>query len=88
MEVIIIKMAATPDGLTLECGGHEMVPPGTPQRVGLTVDPTLRQGVAAGDRIEHESGVAVLCNQGGTSSLTIDGSPLTAEDSQSLPASD
>ena len=84
-EVIVVKAGAA--GLTLECGGTEMLPAGT-EKPGGRPDPSWVGGTAVGKRFEHETGLEVLCTKAGAGSLGVDGSPLPLKESKPLPSSD
>lgn len=85
-EVIVVKAGA--EGITLECGGHPMVPGGSEKPAGLTMDPSFSDGTQVGKRFEHESGLEVLCTKGGAGSLAVDGAVLPLKESKPLPSSD
>jgi len=85
-EVIVVKAGAP--GLSLECGGHPMVPAGTEKPPGLTIDEDLAGGTPIGKRYEHESGLEVLCTKAGRGTLSVDGAVLPLKESKPLPASD
>ncbi len=86
-EVIVVKPPGVA-GLTLECGGHPMVPSGTAKPAGLEVDPSLLGGTAIGKRFAHESGLEVLCTKAGAGTVAVDGTPLALKDAKPLPSSD
>ena len=86
-EVIVVRAATKP--LTLECGGHPMVPQGEERPAGLTLDPASAEATAVGKRFaDEESGLEVLCVKAGAGSLSINGRPIGAKDAKKLPASD
>lgn len=85
-EVLVVRPGA--EGLTLECGGHPMVPGGTEKPVGVSLDPDRADGTAVGKRFAHESGLEVLCTKGGAGTLAVDGTVLPLKDSKPLPSSD
>lgn len=85
-EVIVVKAGA--EALSLECGGHPMIPGGTEKPSGLTTDPEFSNGTQVGKRFEHESGLEVLCTKAGSGSLAVDGKPLPLKESKPLPSSD
>lgn len=86
-EVIVVKPAGT-GGLTLQCGGHPMIPSGSVKPAGVQLDPSLSAGTAIGKRFEHESGLEVLCTRAGSGTLAVDGVPLSLKDAKPLPSSD
>ena len=85
-EVIVVRPG--PGGITLECGGHEMVPGGSEKPVGLELDPDRSGGTAVGKRFAHDSGLEVLCTKGGSGTLSVDGTALPPKDAKPLPSSD
>ena len=85
-EVIVVKAGA--EGLSLECGGHPMIPGGTEKPSGVELDPGFSSGTQVGKRFEHESGLEVLCTKAGAGSLGVDGKPLPLKESKPLPSSD
>jgi hypothetical protein len=85
-EVIVVKAGA--EGLSLECGGHPMIPGGTEKPGNITIDPEFSNGTQVGKRFEHESGLEVLCTKAGSGSLAVDGKPLPLKESKPLPSSD
>lgn len=85
-EVIVVKAGAP--GLSLECGGHPMVPAGADKPAGLTLDPGFSEGTQIGKRFEHDSGLELLCTKAGQGSLSVDGVALPLKESKPLPSSD
>ncbi len=85
-EVIVVKAAG--EALSLECGGHPMVPGGTEKPGGLSIDPEFSGGTQVGKRFEHESGLELLCTKAGAGALAVDGKPLPLKESKPLPSSD
>lgn len=85
-EVIVVKAGA--EGLSLECGGHPMVPGGTEKPSGLTIDPEFAGGTQVGKRFEHASGLELLCTKAGAGALAVDGTALPLKESKPLPSSD
>ena len=85
-EVIVVRPG--PDGLSLECGGHPMIPGGSDKPTGLTLDPERAGGTAVGKRFAHDSGLEVLCTKGGDGTLSVDGTVLPPKDAKPLPSSD
>jgi hypothetical protein len=86
-EVVVVR---PPQGeVSLECGGHPMVPLGEAAPEGLTISPDFSGGTQVGKRyVEAESGIELLGSKAGTSSLAIDGRPVSLKDAKPLPASD
>jgi hypothetical protein len=86
-EVIVVKAAGS-SGLTLECGGHPMLPAGAAKPAEVSLDSSFAGGTAIGKRFEHDSGLEVLATKAGVGSLCVDGVPLALKDAKPLPASD
>lgn len=85
-EVIVVKAGA--EGLTLECGGHPMVPGGSEKPAGLSIQPDFSGGTQVGKRFEHESGLELLCTKAGAGTLAVDGQVIPLKESKPLPSSD
>jgi hypothetical protein len=85
-EVIVVKAGG--EGISLECGGHPMVPGGSAKPEGVTADPEFSAGTQVGKRFEHESGLELLCTKAGAGSLAVDGVTLPLKESKPLPSSD
>jgi hypothetical protein len=86
-EVIVVRAASSP--LTLECGGHPMVPQGEERPSGLTVNPDFAEASAVGKRFaDEESGLEVLVTKAGEGSLAINGVVLPMKGAKPLPSSD
>ena len=86
-EVVVVRPAKT--AVSLECGGHPMVPHAAAKPEGLELSSEHAAGCQMGKRFADDgSGVEVLCSKGGAGSLAIDGQPLGAKDAKKLPASD
>ena len=84
-EVIVVKAGTA--GLTLECGGHPMLPTGSEKSGGGRVA-EWSGGTAVGKRFEHESGLEVLCTKAGAGTLGVDGTVLPLKEAKPLPSSD
>jgi hypothetical protein len=86
-EVVVVRPPKTP--VTLECGGHPMVPQAAEKPAGLTLSADHSAGSAMGKRFsDDESGLEVLCVKPGAGSLSIDGRAIGAKEAKKLPASD
>lgn len=85
-EVIVVKAGG--DGLSLECGGHPMLPGGSGKPAGAAIDPEFSGGTQVGKRFEHESGLELLCTKAGAGTLAVDGKPVPLKESKPLPSSD
>lgn len=86
-EVVVVR--APSSDVTLECGGHPVVPMGEDAPAGLTLDPDHSGGSLMGKRFaDPDSGIEVLVTKPGAGSLALDGEPLGLKDAKPLPASD
>lgn len=86
-EVVVVRPAK--GDVTLECGGHPMVPLGTEPEAGLAMSADFAEGTSVGKRYtDAESGVELLGSKPGKCSLSVDGRPVTLKDAKPLPASD
>jgi len=87
VEVIVIKAPSAE--LDLRCGGHEMLPMGTPAPDDVKAEPGFDGGTQIGKRYTDESGdIELLCTKGGTSSLSLGETVLQVKDAKPLPSSD
>lgn len=86
-EFVVVRPPKT--AVSLECGGHQVIPHAG-ERVGdLVLSDAHAAGSAAGKRYaDPESGLEVLCSKAGAGSLSIDGRPVGATEAKKLPASD
>jgi hypothetical protein len=86
-EVIVVR-APTSD-VSLECGGHPVVPVGADQSTDLTLDPLFAQGSLIGKRLaDEESGIEVLVTKAGAGSLAVNGVVIPLKEAKPLPSSD
>jgi hypothetical protein len=86
-EVVVVK--APSSDVSLECGGHPVVPLGEDAPAGLTLDTAHSDGTLMGKRFaDPDSGLEVLVTKPGAGSLALDGEPLPLKDAKPLPASD
>jgi len=86
-EVVVVRAANRP--VSLECGGHPMVPVGSDRDAGLTLDPALAGGSLIGKRFaDPDAGVELLVTKAGAGSLAIDGVAIPLKDAKPLPSSD
>jgi hypothetical protein len=86
--VVVVR---TPrDDVKLTCGGEEMTDARTAAPPGLVAPlPGHTAGTLLGKRYEDAAGaIELLCTKGGTSSLAVDGVPMTIKAAKPLPASD
>lgn len=87
-EAIVVKWGAGATG-ELRCGGEPMVAMDAERPAGLAAAPGLDQGTLLGKRYTDEAGeIEVLCTKAGTSSLSLDDTPLQLKDAKPLPSSD
>ena len=86
-EVVVVR---PPKGaVSIECGGHAMVPLGSEVPAGLEISPAFSAGTSVGKRyVEAESGIELLGSKAGPGSLSVDGRPVDLKDAKPLPASD
>ncbi len=84
--VIVIRAPA--DDLDIRCGGHPMLPAGTPfdpeEAVGDQGTGTLMGKRYGGD----ELGVELLCTKAGPGLLSIGDEPIPMKEAKPLPSSD
>ncbi len=86
-EVIAVKAPGTP--VTLQCGGHEMIPQSESRPTGGEPDAALSEDTLLGKRYADEAiGMELLCTKAGKGTLAVDGMVLTRKDAKPLPASD
>jgi hypothetical protein len=86
-EVVVVRPPKSP--ISLECGGHPMIPHAAAKPHGLAVAAAHAAGSQMGKRFADDaSGLEVLCSKGGAGSLSIDGQPIETKDAKKLPASD
>jgi hypothetical protein len=86
-EFVVVRSPKDP--VTLECGGHPVVPHAGEKPAGLTLDPAHAAGSAAGKRFADEaSGLEILCSKAGAGSPSVDGRAIPVKDAKKLPSSD
>jgi hypothetical protein len=86
-EVVVVRAASRP--VSLECGGHPMVPVGEDRAGGLALDPSFADGALIGKRFaDPDSGAELLVTKAGAGSLAIDGVAIPLKDAKPLPSSD
>jgi len=86
-ELVVVRPPKSP--VSLECGGHPVVPHGAAKPEGLSLAADHSGGSQTGKRFaDEETGLEVLCTKAGAGSLSINGQPLAAKDAKKLPASD
>jgi hypothetical protein len=75
--------------LSLECGGHPVIPHADPRPDGLAVAQAHSGGTLVGKRyFEDESGLEVLCTKAGAGSLSVNGVTIPIKEAKKLPSSD
>lgn len=86
-EVVVVKPPKTE--VSLECGGHPMVPMATAKPEGLSRAADHSGGSQVGKRYtDEDSGVELLCSKAGAGSLALNGQPIAIKDAKKLPSSD
>ena len=86
-EVVVVRPPKTP--VSLECGGHAMVPSAGEKPAGLALSEAHSAGSQMGKRFaDDETGLEVLCVKAGAGSISIDGRAIGAKEAKKLPASD
>lgn len=86
-EFVVVRPAKA--AVTLQCGGHAVVPHADEKPAGLALSADASGGSAAGKRYnDPESGLEVLCSKAGAGSLSVDGRPISAAEAKKLPSSD
>ena len=84
--VLVIK--ASPDDVSLTCGGAEMVEPAAVQ-VEKPIAPPAANGAQLGKRYaDADDTIELLCTKAGQALLAINGAVLSAKVAKPLPASD
>jgi hypothetical protein len=86
-EVVVVR--SPKNAVTLECGGHPMVPAAIAAVEGAELATEHSGGTLTGKRYhDEESGIEVLGAKPGHGSLSVDGRPLQLKEAKALPASD
>lgn len=86
VEVVVVK--APGSDVSLQCGGHDMLPHGS-HGAPVPMDPGLDGQVLVGKRFVHDgSGIEVLVTKGGHGTLCVDGARLEMKSAKPLPSSD
>jgi hypothetical protein len=86
-EVVVVRSAN--QTVSLECGGHPMVPVGDDRSTGVDLDPSFAEGSPVGKRFASpDLGVELLVTKAGDGTLAIDGVALPLKDAKPLPSSD
>jgi hypothetical protein len=85
--VVVVKAPAS--AVSLECGGHPMVPIDDTPPAGLSLDPDFADPTPIGKRYaDPDTGLELLATKGGAGSLAVDGRRIALKDAKPLPASD
>jgi hypothetical protein len=86
-EVVIVRSAS--QSVSLECGGHPMVPLPDDHSSEVDLDPSFAEGSPVGKRFANpDLGVELLVTKAGAGSLAIDGVAVPLKDAKPLPSSD
>lgn len=86
-EFVIVRPAK--GSVSLECGGHPVIPHASAKPGDLVLSEAHSAGSAAGKRYaDAETGLEVLCSKAGAGSLSIDGRTIGATEAKKLPSSD
>ncbi|HZN14015.1 MAG TPA: hypothetical protein VFB78_07100 [Acidimicrobiales bacterium] len=86
-EVVVVKAPA--GDVSLECGGHPMVPIDDDPPAGLVIDAGFAGGTPIGKRYtDEDSGLEVLASKGGDGTLAVNGTALPMKGAKPLPSSD
>jgi hypothetical protein len=86
-EVVVVRAAG--QSVSLECGGHPMVPVGDEKDPGLALDADFADGSLIGKRFtEPDLGLELLVTKAGAGSLAVGGTALALKDAKPLPSSD
>jgi hypothetical protein len=86
-EVVVVRGAG--QSVSLECGGHPMVPLGDDRPARLDLSPAFAGGSPVGKRYASpELGLELLVTKAGAGTLAVDGVALPLKDAKPLPASD
>lgn len=86
-EIAIVRPPKT--ALSVECGGHPVIPLADTRPDGLAVSEAHSGGTLAGKRyFDEESGLEVLCTKAGAGSLSVNGVTIGIKETKKLPSSD
>jgi hypothetical protein len=88
-EVVVVKAPADAGAVTIECGGHPMVPIDADRPEGLVMNAEFAGGTPIGKRYSDEdSGLELLASKGGNGTLGVNGVALPMKGAKPLPSSD
>ena len=86
-EVVVVRPPNR--AVSLECGGHPMIVPGSDGHPAVGLSPDHSTGTHVGKRYyDEETGIEVLGSKAGVGSLSVDARPLKLKKAKPLPASD
>jgi hypothetical protein len=86
-EVVVVKAPA--DAVSLECGGHPMVPIDAEPPAGLAIEADFAGGTPIGKRYaDEDSGLELLASKGGDGTLAVNGVAVPLKGAKPLPSSD
>ncbi len=86
-EVAIVRIPTIE--VTIECGGHAMIPQSETKPDGLSISEEHSLGTLIGKRyFDETTGLEVLCTKPGKGLLSINGTPIPLKDAKPLPSSD
>ena len=86
-ELVVVRPSKS--AVSLECGGHEVIPHAATRPEGVAISADHAAGSLAGKRYsDPESGLEVLCSKGGAGSISVDGRAIGMAEAKKLPASD
>lgn len=86
-ELVVVRPPKSP--VSLECGGHAVIPHAEARAGDLVLSDVHAGGSAAGKRYsDPETGLEVLCSKAGQGSLSVDGRAIGAQEAKKLPSSD
>jgi hypothetical protein len=86
-EVVVVRASTEP--VSLECGGHPMIPVGDDRSAELTLDPAFAGASLIGKRFaDPDSGLELLVTKAGEGSLAVDGISIPLKEAKPLPSSD
>jgi len=86
-EFVVVRPPKAP--VSLECGGHQVIPHADARPGDLVLSDAHAAGSAAGKRYtDAETGLEALCSKAGAGSLSVDGRAIGAAEAKKLPSSD
>ena len=86
-EFVVVRPPKSP--VTLECGGHPVIPHADARPGDLVLSDAHAGGSLAGKRYtDADTGLEALCSKAGQGSLSVDGRAIAAAEAKKLPSSD